>query len=50
MRMQANNPSSTQNTVGKPAKTKRHQNTAARVSSEPMAKSASPVFVAWEAS
>jgi hypothetical protein len=37
------NPSSTQNSVGKPAKTRRHQNTAARVSPESMAKSASPV-------
>ena len=38
------NLSSTQNSVGKPAKTRRrHQNTAARVSPESMAKSASPV-------
>ena len=41
--MQASNPSSTQNSVGKPAESRRYQNTAARVSSEPMAKSALPV-------
>lgn len=37
------NPSSTQNSVGKPAKTRRHQNTAARVFPESIARSASPV-------